>query len=377
MKGGVVLALGVALAAGAAVYGWTRPRPVAVQVRAVELGAVEATVANTRAGTVKACRRAKLSPPGGGQVSVLAVRKGDEVAAGQLLLELWNEDLKAQLTLAESQLAASTSRAEETCLTAEVARRDADRLKPLERRALVSAERIDQAETEARARAAACSAVRAAVQVSTAQIAVARAALERTRLRAPFAGVVAEITGEVGEIVTPSPPGIITPPAVDLIDHSCLYVSAPIDEVDAPAIRVGQAARITLDAFPGQVFGGRVRRIAPYVLDLEKQARTVEVEAEFVDAAVRERLLPGYSADLEVILERRERALRVPSEALLEGDRALVLGGDGRLRERRVQAGLRNWNWTEVRAGLAAGERVVVSLDRAGVEAGARAVAEP
>jgi HlyD family secretion protein len=78
-----------------------------------------------------------------------------------------------------------------------------------------------------------------------------------------------------------------------VIDTSCLYVSAPIDEVDATAIRTGMEARITLDAFPKTNFKGRVRRIAPYVLEIEKQARTVEVETVFADLPGNENLLPG------------------------------------------------------------------------------------
>ena len=73
---------------------------------------------------------------------------------------------------------------------------------------------------------------------------------QRTVLVAPFDGTVAKIVGEVGEYSTPSPPGVATPPAIDLIDESCLYVKAPMDEVDAPKIKVGQPVRITLDALP-------------------------------------------------------------------------------------------------------------------------------
>ncbi len=371
----LVLLLLAALAA--ALWYATRPRPVVVAVDSVRRGTVEATAANTRAGTIKACRRARLAPPGGGQVSDLAVSRGQRVAADQLLLELWNEDLRARLRLAEAEQAAAGARAEESCLNARMAEREAARLRPLNSRGLVSAERLDQAETEARARGAACRAVSAAAQVAEAQVAVARAALERTLLRAPFAGVVAEITGEVGEYVTPSPPGIPTPPAVDLIDDACVYVSAPMDEVDAPGIVVGMPARVTLDAFPAGRFIGVVRRIAPYVLDLEKQARTVEVEVALTDAEASAVLLPGYSADIEVILERREDALWLPTEAVLEGGRVLVLGDDGILARREIDPGLANWSRTEVRAGLAEGARVVVSVDRAGVEAGKAAVAEP
>ncbi|NJN45926.1 MAG: efflux RND transporter periplasmic adaptor subunit [Candidatus Competibacteraceae bacterium] len=362
---------------GLAYWYWTQPKPISVVVRPVETGLVEATVANTRAGTVKACRRAKLSLPSGGQVDRLLAREGDRVTAKQILMELWNEDLRAQLSLAQSQLAASRARTEESCLLAEMAKREANRLKPLKARGLVSTERLDQADTEAQSKAAACNATTASVHVSEAQVAVARAALERTMLRAPFAGVIAEVTGEIGEYVTPSPPGIATPPAVDLIDYSCVYISAPIDEVDAPAIQVDMPARITLDAFPSRVFQGRVRRIAPYVLDLEKQARTVEVEAEITGNDHEQALLPGYSADLEVILDARPAALRIPSEAVLEGNQVLVLGDDGILQERTIVPGLRNWSYTQVQDGLQEGERIVVSVERAGVKAGATASAEP
>ena len=65
----------------------TRPEPVEVLVSSVVRGTVEKTVANTRAGTVKACRRAKLTPSIGGQIAKLPVKEGDQVKTGQLLLE--------------------------------------------------------------------------------------------------------------------------------------------------------------------------------------------------------------------------------------------------------------------------------------------------
>jgi HlyD family secretion protein len=355
----------------AAAWFTTRPEPIAVALVAAERGPVAATVANTRAGTVDACRRAGLSPALGGQIANLPVVDGERVEAGALLLELWNVDIKAELTLAERDVSASRSRAREACVVAAVAKRDAERLTRLRADRLASEEAADQAEGRAESTAAACTAAEDATRVADARVDVTRARLERTQLRAPFAGVIAEINGELGEFVTPSPVGIPTPPTVDLIDASCLYISAPIDEVDAPRVRAGLPARISLDAFPEATFPGHVRRVAPYVLDQEKQARTVEIEAEFDDPA-KAGLLAGYSADVEVILEERADTLRLPTSVILPDKTVYVFdAATGTIAVRPVETGIANWEFTEILSGLAAGDRVVSSIDRDGVVAGA------
>jgi HlyD family secretion protein len=365
------LAVIVAVAIG--IWYATREDPVEVVVSAVERGLVEETVSNTRAGTVKACRRAKLSPSTGGQIAHLGIREGDPVKAGHLLVELWNEDIKAEVSLAESELQSAEAKATAACLHAEVARREADRLTRLRARGATSEDELDKVETEALASGADCAAARASTGVAQSKLTVAKANLNKTRLIAPFGGVVAEINGELNEYVTPSPPGIPTPPVVDLIDNSCFYVSAPIDEVDVGRIEAGLRARITLDACGDQVFSGTVRRIAPYVLDLEKQARTVDVEVEFDDPDTVGPMLAGYSADVEIILSTRADTLRVPTEAVVDDDRVYVLA-EGELERRTIVKGIANWDYTEIEQGLAAGDRVVTSVDRDGVEDGVSAV---
>jgi HlyD family secretion protein len=342
---------------------------------------VEEIVANTRAGTVKACRRARLAPAMGGQIAELPAHEGDRVEAGELLLALWNRDLLAQMRLAEREAEASNARAEAACLNAEQAAREAARQEKLQERRMASEEAIDRAQTAAAAGRAECEAARATARVAAARVGVAEAELERSRLTAPFAGVVAEVSGELNEYVTPSPPGIPTPPAVDLIDDSCFYISAPIDEVDAARVRLGDEARVTLDAYAEREFAGVVRRIAPYVLDQEKQARTVEIEVVIAEPPDDPPLLAGYSADVEIVTAVATETLVVPTGAIQPGlgaepDRVMVLGADGLLASRDIETGIGNWERTAVTAGLAAGERVVLSLDRDGVEPGAAAVAE-
>ncbi|MDP2369582.1 hypothetical protein [Rhodoferax sp.] len=109
---------------------------------------------------------------------------------------------------------------------------------------------------------------------------------------------------------------------------------------------------------------------------VEKQARTVDIEATLDPQPTPVRLLVGYSADVEVILAVRDQVVRVPTSALQEGGRVLVAGADGRLEERKVKTGLANWEYTEVLEGLAAGDRVVTSLEREGVKAGTAYVAD-
>lgn len=372
------LLLLLVLAAAIAIFAWraTREEPVQVVVGDVDRGPVARTVANTRAGTVNACRRAKLAPAAGGLIAALPVKEGDRVEEGQILLEVWNEDTAAQTRVADEQARTAVLRAEEACEQADVLAREAERVRKLNAGGIAPADQLDRAQSVAKSARAACNAASADVQRSRASAQAARATLKRTVLRAPFAGVVAKITGEMGEFTTPSPPGIPTPPAIDLIDDGCMYVTAPIDEVDVARVRVGQKAFITIEALPGTKFPARVRRIAPYVLDLEKQARTVDVEVEFTNPEDVKGLLVGYSADVEIVLDERSSVVRVPTPAVIDGNRVLVLEG-GVLREQQLETGLSNWEHTEVRSGVSVGRKVVVSVEREGVVAGAKAVAEP
>lgn len=356
-----------------ALFSWIkRDKPVAIIIETVQLGEVQRTVTNTRAGTLKACRRAGLSPSIGGQIARLPVKEGDTVKKGQVLLEMWNDDISAQLSLSKSEILASESRIKEACIIANVAKREANRLTKLRKKGLSTEDASERAIGEAKAKEAACQAAKSSAEMSRARLAVAQAALERTKLKAPFDGTVAEITGELGEFVTPSPIGVPTPPAVDIIDTSCLYVLAPIDEVDAPEIKAGMPARISLDAYKKKFFNGKVRRIAPYVFDREKQARTVDIEVNFIIENDNSNMLPGYSADVEIILDVHANVIRIPSEALLEGQKVFIYDESNKtIYEKEVITGLSNWKYTEVLKGLKQGEQIVTSIDRDGVIDGA------
>jgi HlyD family secretion protein len=347
------------------------PTVVPVTVFVVERGRVEQTVTNSKAGTVRSRRRASLSPEMGGRVAALAVRKGDRVRAGQVLMRLADAEYRAQLELQARALDAAVAAEREACEAVELAVREAARAKRLVEEGVGAQQLLDQLETARAARVAACEAARARVRQAEAAVGLARATLDRTVLRAPFAGVVADVSTEVGEWITPSPPGLPIPPVIELIATDEIYISAPIDEVDLGRVHPGLPARVTLDAYPGRVFPGRVVRVAPYVDARAQESRTVEIEVELDDAAASRTLVPGTSADVEVILEVHDDVVRIPSYALLQGDHVMVVR-EARLARVPVETGLRNWDFVEVTRGLAPGDRIVVSLDRPEVRDGAR-----
>ncbi len=366
----VVLLVAAGLALRATVF---RPKPIEVQAQPLGRGQVEATVTNTRAGTVKARRRAQLAPEVGGRILSITHREGERVKAGEILMRLDASLNEAQVTLSRRELQAVEAQREQSCVAADRARREHARLAKLAKEGIVSADALDQAQTAQDTSEAACRAARAAVEQARAGVDLSSRRVAQSVVRAPFDGVVGDVSVEVGEWTSPTAPGLPIPPVMDILDPDSLYISAPMDEVDSSRIHEGQPVRVTVDAYAGRSFPGHVQRVAPFVLDVEEQNRTVEIEVS-LDDPNQVRLLPGTSADVEVVLEVRPDVLRVPTPALLEGGRVLVVKEDGKARkleERTVRTGLRNWDWTEVLEGLAPGDLVVTALDKPEIKAGA------
>lgn len=350
-----------------------KPKPVPVTVYTVGVGRVEDTVVNSRAGTIKSRLRSGMSPGIPGLVTEIPVKKGSSVARDEVLLRLDDSEHRAQVQLARAALEAAKAAAHQAQLEADYAEREWKRTEILAQDQVVSTNSVEHDRTRALTAEAASSVARARILEAQAQLEAAEATLAKTVMKAPFDGVVLDVTTEVGEWISPSPPGVFIPPVIDVIDPGRLYVSAPIDEADVARIKLGLPVRITLDAFRGRSFAGTLTYVSSFVETRQEQNRTLEVEAVFTDSSLPANLLPGLSADLEVILEAKDDALRIPTYALLEGSRVMVIK-EGRLVERSVTTGLHNWKYTEITEGLAQGEKVVVSLDRPEVVPGVRVV---
>jgi HlyD family secretion protein len=365
---GILVLAGAVIALRATVFA---PAPLEVRVAEVSRGRVEQTVTNSRAGTVKARRRSQISPEVGGRVVEIPFREGQRFRKGDVLLRLDPSVPEARIALSRRELQAAEAQRQQSCLNVERAARESNRLKKLAAEGIVSTDAYDQSQTAAATAEAACRAARAGVDQARATIELGARQQGQYVIRAPFDGIVADLSVEMGEYTTPSPPGMPIPPVLDVLDPGSIYVSAPMDEVDSARIHPGQTARVTVDSFPGRHFTGHVDRVAPYVLDREEQNRTMEIEVDLDDTVDASRLLPGTSADVEVLLTARESVPRIPTAALLEGDKVLV-ADHGVLAERPVRIGLKNWDWTEIVSGLSPGDLVVVALDRPEVKPGAK-----
>jgi len=374
IRRGTVLAIVAAIVLVARAR-YLQPAVVSVVATRVQLGTVEELVTNNKAGSVRARQQAALSPEIGGRVARLPIEEGDRVHAGDVLLAIADEDLRAQVAMQERSLDAARLAATEACAQADLAAIELDRNRRLLADGYASQQMVDQAQNERTTAEASCAAARARVEESTAAVTLAQVSLGKAVLRAPFDAIVSKVSTHLGEWITPSPAGLPMPTAVELIDPASIYVRAPLDEVDAGRVRAGLPARITLDAYPGRAFAARVTRVGSYVSEVEQQNRTFDVDLALADRAFARTLLPGTSADVEIVLRTREGVLRIPTSAILQGGSVLVVR-NGVLVSQPVHAGLSNWEFTEVVDGLRAGDAVVTSLDRPEVKAGARASVE-
>ncbi len=374
VRRGLVLA-GIAAVAIGLRLTYFRAAPIPVTVAQVETGRVEELVTNNRAGTVTARQRASLTPEIGGVIVRIPVKEGDEVVRGQTLLVLADAELRAQLALQERALDAIHATVTQACAEADLAGRNLERARRLAAERLVAAQALDQAESQSVVTAASCASAKARVVETAAGVDVARVALSKSILRAPFDGVVSRVSARVGEWMSPSMLGAPTS-AIELVDARSIYIRAPLDEVDAGKVHKGLPVRVTMDAFPGRSFSGHVGYVSGVVSEAQQQNRTFDVDVELDDPAFARTLLPGTSADLEIILRSRDGALRIPTSAILQGGRVLVVRGET-LASVPIRSGLSNWETTEVVDGLSPGDRVVISLDRVEVREGARVTVAP
>ena len=375
------LLLAALLLLGAAAF-FLIPRARIVEAVAVRAGPLAQTVVAT--GRLATPARIEVSSQLAARIERILVREGDRVAAGQLLVQLRNEEAEAALASARSALAETQGRqtqlasvlrpvAEQQLAQAQasltLAEQELARARDLKAKGFVSQARIDDAERALATAQAATLAARAQaegsgaggietelarirLQQARANVDTAQARLELLALRSPAEATVLTRLAEPGDTAQVGRPLLV------LAQSGPTRIIATVDEKNLRHLSVGLAAKAVADAFAGQPFDASLTYVAPAV---DAQRGTVEVRLAVPAPPAFAR--PDMTVSVEMAVGRRDKALLLPSEAvrLADGDTPFVLAiRDGRAQRVPVTLGLRGVGTVEIVSGLAEGDLAIL-----------------
>jgi HlyD family secretion protein len=378
----VAAALAGVGAVAAALLARRGPRPASVQVTTVHREDVQARV--TANGKVQAQRKVDLSATVAGQVTRLAVREGDRVRRGQFLLQIDPVNPRALARGSEASMQALLREAASARATRAQAGLDFRRAEENHAAGIIAAAELDRARTGLHTAEAALEAAERRVEQARASLEGARDNLAKTTVRAPMDGVVTARRVEEGEVAVM---GVLNQPGTVLLtisDMSVVETELEVNETSIPGVRVGQEARVRIDAYPNRTFAGTVTEVGSSpILRAGGQSQTeaiefkVKVQIQDPPAEVK----PGLSVQADILTGFRAQALVVPIQALVIRDQAPGAGAglaaarralegvyllkDGRAAFQPIQTGLLGELSMEVASGLSGGETVITGPFRA------------
>ena len=289
-------------------------------------------------GELDAKERAQVASEVDGVVTELAVDEGDRVEEGALLLAVDPEKKALQV----ANVRAMQSDAQAALAEAE---RDAVRVRKLHDSGIASDQALDKVETG-------LSRARSRVEAAQAELGVAERALRDANVRAPFAGWIARRDVSRGEYVRTGQP------LFELVALDPIEVGFSVAERDSARVAVGQPVDVRVAPYPEESFRGEVTVISP---TLDARTRTLRVKAQIANADGR--LRPGLFARADLGIARREGALLVPEEAVLQradGEVVFTVTADDKARRVLVKTGMQKEGKVEIVTGLAAQDQVVV-----------------
>ncbi|HSV32447.1 MAG TPA: efflux RND transporter periplasmic adaptor subunit [Atribacteraceae bacterium] len=375
----------------AAVGSSTEEAPATVEVVRGEISSIISAL-----GTLQAADRVEINAKVEGTVRTLLVEEGEQVEEGWPLIELdagiWTVRLKqaeadvlsrqaelnrlltgpteyeivqAEVALAEARINLSSAREdlerhrslfEDLAVSRQTVESSESQVAILEKRETVAAKSLEEllkgAEPED------ITLAEARLSQAQADLEIARDDVAATTIRSPIRGTLIEMIVKIGNTIDPM--GSTGRQLAVVSDLVTMRAVVPVNEIDIPRVRIGQEAFITLDALPGERFLGEVTNIAfeGKVID---NIVTFEVTTHVPnpDGILR----TGMTADVEIVLERRENVLLLPLEVLQEGpegSNVLLLDGEGNAVTRQVRTGLRSETLVEIMDGLREGEEVVL-----------------
>ncbi|MBL8633596.1 MAG: efflux RND transporter periplasmic adaptor subunit [Myxococcales bacterium] len=369
--GRVVFILALIVAGVVARRMWPE-RPLAIRAAHVQLGTVRDVVSSSTAGEVAPESRATLRAELGGPVIAVAKKRGERIKKGELLARLDPSDLDVKLRQATAAVATAEAQVQQAAARVETMKRQSERATKLLLGGAGTAQVSEDTAAALHESSRALQTVQSQREQALAQLVAAKVARAKADILAPFDGLLTDVPIQLGDTAAPGAP------VAHIIDDSRLHVDATIDEADVARVKPGQSAELHLDALPNRTISGRVTRTDPAVKRDLKGARTLTVEVEVSDLEVARAagLLPGMSANVEILVAEKAGVLAIPSNLIIGRGLnrfvyALVPEGKlHRVRKRAVEVGLSNWDRSEIIRGLSAGELLAASLNEKGLDDG-------
>uniref|UniRef100_UPI0025F05C96 efflux RND transporter periplasmic adaptor subunit n=1 Tax=uncultured Phenylobacterium sp. TaxID=349273 RepID=UPI0025F05C96 len=288
-----------------------RPKPEKDPYRfgTIEQGDITRTI--SASGTMQALITVDVGSQISGQVTKVLADFNDEVRAGQVLAILDPSTFQSRVAQSQADIAAGVAAVRQAEATAANAQADYSRKKTLVDGGWSSPSVLDQATAAMRTAQASVAAARARVNQSQAALRIQRTDLGRTTISSPIDGVVVDRKVEPGQTVAAS----LQAPVLFTIaqDLSKVEVKISVDEADIGSVQDGQAVRFTVDAFPEDTFRGVVTQVRKQpTTEQNVVAYTVIAQADNPDR----KLLPGMTANADIVLETHRNVMKVPSAAL-------------------------------------------------------------
>jgi len=286
--------------------------PVAVETQPVRTGSIQDIGVFT--GSLVPESQFVVAPKAAGWIKELLVDIGDSVRRNDVIAVLNDEEFRRQVEQAGAELQVAKANAENTAAVLDLARREYERVMALREKQIASAAELDAASATYNAGQAQLKVAQAQVVQKEAALKAAELQLSYTQVRAFWEDgdanrVVGERFVDEGALVS------VNQPIVSILENNPLTAVVFVVERDYPKMSVGQEAGVTTDAYPGEVFRGSIRRIAPLLRENSRQAR-VEIEI----ANPRQLLKPGMFIRARVEFARIEQATLVPITALVRRD---------------------------------------------------------
>jgi HlyD family secretion protein len=292
-------------------------------------------------------------PRASGRLEAIYVRLGDPVSRGQRIAKIEDYELQEQVKQQEAALEVSRATIRQREADLQLAETNAERSRNLFTRQLLPKQTLDDTEARYQAAIAQLDLARAQNTQSVARLDELRINLSNTVVVSPVNGFVARRGVDPGAFVGQNGP------IVDVVDISRVRLVANIVEKDLKQIHTGDMTRVAVDAYPGEVFSGRIARLAPV---LDPATRTAPIEVEIPNPGFK--LKPGMYARVTVTTDERKDALVVPTNAVVDyaGRRGVfVASGDSMVTFRPVRVGIEESEQIEILEGVAEGDRVVTT----------------